>query len=354
MAAPHPQEWMKVTPLGLWCEPGGFFIDPLRAVERVVITHGHADHTRPGHGAVLATPETLEIMRARMGEERAGTQRQAMRPGEVVTQSGVRISLHPAGHVLGSAQVALEWQGSRVVVSGDYKRQPDPTCAGFEPVPCDVFVTEATFALPVFRHPPPEQELAKLLESLRTFPDRAHVIGVYALGKCQRLIRMLRIAGWERPIWLHGALLPLCRLYEELGVPLGELRPLPERPRRGGAGEQLAGEIVLAPPGAEATPWARRLADPVACAASGWMRVRQRAKARGVELPLIISDHADWDELNATVDEVGAPEVWVTHGRDDALVHAMGLRGIRGRALHLVGLGEEDEGEPPEAEAAAT
>jgi putative mRNA 3-end processing factor len=259
--APHPQDWMRVTPQGLWCEPGGFYIDPPRPVDRAVVTHGHADHARPGHGAVLATPETLAIMRARMGEGRAGDTQEALRPGEAVTHNGVRILLHPAGHVLGSAQVALEWQGSRIVVSGDYKRRADPTCAGFEPVACDVFVTEATFALPVFRHPPAEAEIARLLDSLRLFPERAHVIGVYALGKCQRLIRLLRLAGWERPIYLHGALVALCRLYEELGVPLGDLRPVPpaDRKARGAAGALLAGEIVLAPPSAEATPWSRRL-----------------------------------------------------------------------------------------------
>jgi putative mRNA 3-end processing factor len=265
-----------------------------------------------------------------------------------VTRNGVAIRLVPAGHVLGSAQVVLEWQGSRIVVSGDYKRRRDPSCAAFEPVPCDVFVTEATFALPVFRHPPAEQEVARLLKSVRLFPDRAHLIGVYALGKCQRLIRLLREAGWDRPIWLHGGLMALCALYEELGVTLGDLRPVPMERKRGAAA-QLAGEIVLAPSGAEATPWVRRLAEPVVCAASGWMRVRQRAKAKGVELPLIVSDHADWAELLQTAEEVQAPEVWVTHGREDALCHALARSGVRGRALHLVGRGEEDEGPSPEA-----
>jgi putative mRNA 3-end processing factor len=237
------------------------------------------------------------------------------------------------------------------VISGDYKRRADSTCALFEPVACDVFVTEATFALPVFRHPDAAAEVARLLESVRLFPDRAHLVGVYALGKCQRLIRLLREAGWDRPIYLHGALQALCGLYEELGVPLGELRPVPAAPKRGG-GVLLAGEIVLAPSGAEATAWVRRLAEPVVAAASGWMRVRQRAKAKGVELPLIVSDHADWDELLATCAEVQAPEFWVTHGREDALCHALAARGQRGRALHLVGRGEEDE-EPAAPEAVA-
>ncbi len=345
---PHPDTWLRVTPQGLWCEPGDFYVDPLRPVSHAVITHGHSDHARPDHEAVLATPETLAIMTTRMGEGRAGRRQQPMGLGETVTRNGVSISLVPAGHVLGSAQVVLEWRGSRAVISGDYKRRRDPTAAPFEPVPCDVFVTEATFALPVFLHPPAEGEVAKLLASLALFPDRAHLVGAYALGKAQRLISLLREAGYDRPLYLHGALMRLCELYEGLGVRLGELLPVPT-PAKRGQGGMLAGEIVLAPPGAEATPWARRLAEPVISAASGWMRVRQRARLRGVELPLIISDHADWEELLATADEVGAPEIWVTHGREDALIHALAGRGIRGRALHLIGLGEEDEGESLEA-----
>jgi putative mRNA 3-end processing factor len=329
--------WLRVLPQGLYCEPGGFFVDPTRPVDRAVITHAHSDHARPGHRAVLASPETLALMRARQGE-RAAAEQQALAWNEPIQIDGVRLWLLPAGHVLGSAQVAMEYQRCRAVVSGDYKRIADPTCAGFVPQPCDVFVTEATFALPVFRHPPPDQEIARLLDSVALFPDRTHVVGCYALGKCQRLIALLRQAGWDRPIWLHGALAPLCQVYGSLGVRLGDLR-LATAAAKG----ELIGTIVLAPPGAVTDRWARRLADPVVALASGWMRVRQRAKSRGVELPLVISDHADWDELNATIDEVGAPEVWVTHGREEALIHAVTSRGIRGRALRLVGYGEEDE-----------
>ena len=334
---PHPETWLQPLAAGLYCEPGGFTIDPVQAVERAVITHAHADHARPGHDRVLATEPTLAIMRARMGDG-AGHSQQALAYGERLRVGEVEIWLQPAGHVLGSAQVAIEYRGSRVVVSGDYKRRPDPTCAGFVPVPCDVFVSEATFALPVFRHPPAEAEIARLLASVALFPERTHVVGCYALGKCQRLIALLRAAGWDAPIWLHGALLPLCRVYEAHGVPLGDLRPATVADKA-----QLVGQIVLAPPGAIADRWARRLAEPVVCLASGWMQVRQRARSRGVELPLVISDHADWDELLATLDEVGAPEVWVTHGREEALIHAAGLRGIRGRALRLIGYGDDDD-----------
>jgi putative mRNA 3-end processing factor len=337
---PHPDTWLKVLPEGLFCAPGGFFIDPLRAVDRAVVTHAHSDHARPGHLAVLASRETLALMRARMGEDFAGVSQQPLGWGEVLSLGEVRLWLQPAGHVLGSAQVAMEYQGSRVVVSGDYKRQPDPTCARFQPVDCDVFVTEATFALPVFRHPPAEHEIARLLASVALFPERTHVIGCYALGKTQRLIALLRQAGWDRPIWLHGALAPLCQVYETMGIKLGDLRAATVA-----AKGDLQGALVLAPPSAVSDRWARRLADPVVAIASGWMRVRQRAKSRGVELPLVISDHADWDELNATIDEVGAPEIWVTHGREEALIHEVGKRGIRGRALRLIGYGEDDEAE---------
>lgn len=334
----HPSQWLRVLPEGLYCEPGGFFIDPTRAVDRAVITHAHSDHARPGHRAVLASPDTLALMRGRMGEERAGETQQALNWGEALSIGGVRLWLQPAGHVLGSAQVAMEYEGARVVVSGDYKRTADPTCAGFVPVPCEVFVTEATFALPVFRHPAPEHEIGRLLASVALFPDRTHLVGCYALGKCQRVIALLHEAGWDRPIWLHGALASVCQVYEARGVALGDLRPA-----TAAAKGELAGAIVLAPPGAVTDRWARRMADPVVAIASGWMRVRQRAKSRGVELPLAISDHADWDELNATIDDVGAPEVWVTHGREEALIHAAEGRGFKGRALRLVGYGEEDE-----------
>ena len=322
-------------------------MDPVRPVPRAVITHAHSDHARPGHGAVLASVETMALMDVRMGEGRAGETQQTLPYGETIDHGGVRLWLEPAGHVLGSAQIAMEWRGSRVVVSGDYKRQGDPTCLPFEPIPCDVFITEATFALPVFRHPPAADEVAKLLDSVALFPERTHVVGAYALGKAQRVIKLLRQAGWDRPIYLHGAMIPLCSAYERLGISLGELLPATVA-----AKDKLAGAIVLAPPSAVADRWARRLADPVVCYASGWMRVRQRAKSRGVELPLIISDHSDWDELNQTLDDVGAPEVWVTHGREEALIHEAAKRGIKGRALRLVGY-EEDEGEAQGSETPA-
>lgn len=339
----HPEAWLAVCPEGLYCEPADLFIDPARAVPRALITHAHADHARPGHGAVLATPETLALMTRRLGEGRAGLTQQPLAYGESLDVNGVRITLFPAGHVLGSAQVLLEWRGCRVVITGDYSPRPQPTCAPFAPLRCDLLVTEATFGLPVFRHPPAEGEIARLLRSLAVFPDRTHVVGAYALGKAQRLIALLRAAGFDAPIFLHGALFPLIEVYRAFGQDFGDLRPATAADKAA-----LKGALVIAPPSAIQDRWARRLHDPVVALASGWMRVRQRAKSRGVELPLVISDHADWDELNATAELSGAGEVWVTHGREEALIHALASRGIRGRALSLVGRGEEDEGGGPE------
>jgi putative mRNA 3-end processing factor len=333
----HPQTWLQPTPAGLLCLPGHFIIDPLRPVPRAVITHAHADHARPGHEHVLATPETLAIMRTRMGPERAGGVQQALRYHEPLNLNGVTLTLIPAGHVLGAAQILLEYQNARAVISGDYKRQPDPTCAPFEPVDCDVFITEATFGLPIFRHPGAESEIHRLLASVALFPERTHVIGAYALGKCQRLIATLRACGYDAPVYLHGAHMSVCDTYRALGVNLGELRPATVA-----AKAELKGAIVLAPPSAIADKWARRLEDPVVCMASGWMRIRQRAKAGGIELPLIISDHADWDDLLRTIRETQAPEIWVTHGAEEALIHAAQSMQLRARALSLVGYGEEE------------
>ena len=336
IGAPRPETWIMATPAGLYCEPGDFHIDPTWPVPRAVTTHGHGDHACSGNEQVLATAETIAIMQSRYGE-RAGGVLQPLASGEILLIGEVSLRLVPAGHVLGSAQIVLDYRGSRVVVSGDYKRRPDPTCAPFEPQNCDLFITEATFGLPVFRHPPDRQEIDKLLHSLTLFPERCHLVGVYALGKCQRVLALLRRAGYEEPVFLHGALIALTELYERLGVPLGPVLPVAAL-----GGEALKGRIVLAPPGAIADIWSRRLPDPLIAMASGWMRVRQRAKARGVELPLVISDHADWDELTATLDEVAADEIWVTHGREEALVHSATKKGYRARALALTGF-EEDE-----------
>ena len=326
-------------PAGLYCPPGDFYIDPVQPVERALITHGHSDHARSGHDKVLATKETLDIMAIRYGVDFAGSTQVAAH-GEMFDFNGVLVRFVPAGHVLGSAQIVVEKGDMRIVASGDYKRRRDPTCAAFEPVKCDVFITEATFALPVFRHPDDAQEIARLLHSVAQFPERTHLVGAYALGKAQRVIKLLREAGYDRPIFIHGALERISDYYQSQGIDLGAL--LPATLDKGKAGD-FAGEIIVCTPSAFSDRWARRFADPITCFASGWMRIRQRVKQRGVELPLILSDHSDWDELTETIKEVGAGEIWVTHGREEALVRWCELNGIVGRPLHLVGYEDENE-----------
>lgn len=337
MSRLKPEKLLCPRPEGLYCAPGDFYVDPVRPVERAVITHGHADHARAGHGAVLATPETLAIMGERYGLDHARST-QAAAYGETVRIGDAEVRLVPAGHVLGSAQAVVTCAGLRMVVSGDYKRRRDPTCPPFEAIPCDVFISEATFGLPVFRHPDDAGEVSRLIRSTEQFPDRAHLLGAYALGKAQRLIRLLREGGWERTIYTHGAMDRLNRLYEAHGVDLGPIEPATaDHPTK------FAGEIVIAPPSAIADKWSRRFADPLPAFASGWMSVRARARQRGVELPLVISDHADWDELTRTVLEVAPGELWITHGREEGLLRWAELNGIRARALALVGYEDEED-----------
>ncbi len=326
--------WIEPRPEGIHLPAADAWIDPSVPVARALVTHGHADHARGGHGQVWATPETLAIMAVRYGEEHGAT---PVAIGETVAIGPIAARFVPAGHVLGSAQIVLEHGGATVVASGDYKRRADPTCAPFVPVPCDVFITEATFGLPVFHHPPTPGEMRKVIDTLAANPDRCVQIGAYALGKAQRVIAELRALGWDRPVYLHGAMQRLCALYEAWGVPLGDLRPVADATKA-----ELKGQVVVCPPSALNDRWSRRLPDPVTAMASGWMTVRQRARQRNVELPLIVSDHADWTELTDTILELGPKEVWVTHGREEALVHWCATRQITARALALVGREEEE------------
>jgi putative mRNA 3-end processing factor len=333
MAKPFLERNLRIAPIDV-------YIDPPQPQARAIITHGHADHARSGHGAVLATPDTIAVMKARYGEDAAGRWEE-LPFGETRDIGGVSVSLHPAGHILGSAQVRLDYGSQRIVVTGDYKRLPDRTAQQFELIECDLLVTEATFGLPVFQHPKPADEIARLLRSVASFPERAHVIGCYALGKAQRVISLLRESGYDAPIYLHGAMIRLCDLYVERGIPLGDLRHSLDIPKA-----ELAGQIVIAPPGAIKDRWSRRLPDPVLAVASGWMSVKQRARQSGVELPLVISDHADWNELRQTITETGANTVWVTHGREDALVYWSQQQGLAAEPLRI----EAYEDGPEDAE----
>lgn len=326
--------WIEPHPHGIYVKPADAWVDPSRPVSRALVTHGHADHARGGHGKVWATHETLAIMGLRYGTHSG----QPVRYGDGFELGGVKISYHSAGHVLGSAQILMEYQGERVVATGDYKRRADPTCNPFEVISCDIFITEATFGLPVFKHPDTAIEIRKLLSCRDANPDRSVLVGAYALGKAQRVIGELRTAGYHDPIYLHGALEKMCRLYQDLGVDLGDIRSVMDSEK-----ETMRGQIILAPPSALNDRWSRRLPDPVTAMASGWMSVRQRARQRNVELPLIISDHADWNELTQTIKDVSPSETWITHGREEALVRWCSLNQMKARALELVGREEEDD-----------
>ena len=333
--------WLKISKPGLYVPPAYAHIDPVRAVDTAIITHGHADHARAGHGHVIATPETLAIMSARYGANFAA-QQTALPYNQQLMLGDVNVKLIPAGHVLGSAQIVLEYANTKIIAAGDYKRRSDPTCRPFQVEHCDVFITEATFGLPVFAHPEPETQIKKLLEVQHLFPERSIIIGAYSLGKAQRLIALLREAGYDETIFIHGAMKKLCELYISFGIELGSLQTTPI----GKIDNQqisLAGKFILAPPSAMGTKWAQRLSDPLVVSASGWMQVRQRAKQGGVELPLVISDHADWNDILRTIKEVNASEIWVTHGREDALIHACSQMGLPAKALSLIGYEDESE-----------
>ena len=328
--------WIKAEPIGIRIVPADTWIDPARPTNRALITHGHADHARGGHSQTIATPATIAIMAARYGLAEGAVPVEYHE--QITIGGGVTATFLPAGHVLGSAQILLEHAGERIIVTGDYKRSPDPTCPPFAVTPCDLFITEATFGLPVFCHPPIAEEIGRLLAVRAANPERCVLVGAYALGKAQRVIAELRAAGWHAPVYLHGAMETMCRLYEEQGVPLGDLRPAV-----GAAKADLSGASVICPPFALNDRWSRRLPDPITAMASGWMRVRQRVRQRGVELPLIISDHADWHELTTTIAQVNPAETWITHGREEALLRWCELRQRRARALALTGYEDEDD-----------
>ncbi len=301
-----------------------------------MITHGHGDHARPNNGHVLATPATVAIMKARYGDQ-AGETLQSLPYGQDLTINDVKLRFVPAGHVLGSAQVVLEWRGSRVVVSGDYKRGFDPTCAAFEPVEADVFITEATFGLPIFRHPDPDEEIAKLLHSVSLYPERSHVIGAYALGKCQRVIALLRRrdgtgrSGCTAPCSLCARCTNSSAFRWAICVP---------QPTRRRTSLRARSCWRRHPRSASAGPGVCPIPSPALHRAG--CRCAKRAKQRGVELPLVISDHADWDELCRTLHEVVRGEVWVTHGREDALLRMAALENMPARALRLVGFDDDE------------
>ncbi len=317
------QELIIQRPEGLYCPQGDFHIDPLRPVPRAVITHGHSDHARAGMGVYHALGDGAEILRWRLGEDIALSEHHA---GQGFDLGPVRVSLHPAGHVLGSAQVRVAHGDQVWVASGDYKRQPDPTCAPFEVVPCDVLVTETTFALPVYRWPQTADVAAQILDWQAECGRRgvAAVLLCYALGKAQRLLAELGRLGAKK-LWLHGAIQAGVDAYDRAGVALPETRAVKDIEK----GEDSAGALVLAPPSAAGSPWLKRFRGAQLGFASGWMQIRGNRRRRGYERGFVVSDHADWPGLLQSIEDCGARRIIATHGDSAALIRLLRECGLQ-------------------------
>jgi len=317
---------IESTVSGLYCAAGGFYVDPWMPVARAVITHAHSDHARPGSERYLCAAPCVFPLRARLGPEASI---EGVAYGAPVEMNGVRVSLHPAGHVLGSAQVRIESGGEVWVVSGDYKLDPDPTCAPFEPVRCHTFVTESTFGLPIYRWGEPARTFDAVNAWWRANAEakRASVLFAYAFGKAQRILASIdRSIG---PILVHGAVDTLDRAYREAGLDLPEARVAIELEKS----FEVAGALVLAPPSAQSTPWLKRFGDYSDAFASGWMAVRGNRRRLAVDQGFALSDHADWQGLNRAIDATGATRVIVTHGHALPLVQWLRERGLEASAM---------------------
>ena len=331
-------------PEGLYCPEGEFFIDPWRPVDRAVITHAHSDHARRGNGHYLAHRDSAGLLRTRLG---ADISLQTLEYGEALEHKGVRISLHPAGHVLGSAQVRLESKGRVWVASGDYKLADDGTCPPFEPVRCDTFITESTFGLPIYRWPQQTALFADINNwwQRNAASGRASILFCYAFGKAQRILRGVDSA--IGPIVCHGAVDPLNAVYRAAGVPLPETFRVTDEAMDKPA---LSRALVLAPPSAAGSPWLRRFGDYSDAFASGWMQLRGARRRRGVDRGFVMSDHADWPALHCAIGSTGAGQVFVTHGSIAVMVRYLRGQGLDAQAF-ATEYGGEEEADPIHAEA---
>lgn len=329
---------LTLTRAGLFCEQGGFYIDPWQRVDRAVVTHAHSDHARWGMGRYLCSAEGKGVLRERLGEDVAID---ALAWGETVSMNGVRVSLHPAGHILGSAQVRIEHQGRVEVVAGDYKTEADRTCTAFEPIRCHLFVTESTFGLPIYRWQPQDVIYAQINAwwQENRLAGRTSLLVGYALGKSQRLL-----AGLDPsigPIFLHGALTALTEEYRRQSVLLPAATPVSDAPK----GTDWSGAMVLAPPSALGTPWLRRFGEVSTAYASGWMAIRGARRRRAVDRGFVLSDHVDWPSMLSAVEATGAETVWVTHGYTEAVARYLREEvGLNAMPLATHFVGEEPEG----------
>lgn len=331
-----PADLLELTDRGLFCPPGGFYIDPWQPVDRAVVTHAHSDHAARGSARYLSSLEGYHVLRVRMDPDAVID---ALPFGEPLDINGVRVSLHPAGHILGSAQVRLEHRGQVAVVSGDYKDGPDRTCTPFEPVRCHLFLTESTFGLPVYRWPSQESVFDQVNAWWRSARDagKACLLYGYALGKAQRLLSGLDPS--IGPIYTHGAVEPLNQAYRDSGI---DLPPTTYAAVAEGRKGGWAGALIVAPPSAHGTPWTRRFGPATTAFASGWMRIRGTRRRRAVDRGFVLSDHADWPGLLASITATGAERVWVTHGYSAVLTRYLRDRGLDARAIATRYEGETD------------
>ena len=312
---------VTLTDRGLYCAAGDFYIDPWDAVDRAVITHAHADHLRAGSRLYVTTTAGASLVRARLGGDAAI---ESVEYGAAFTRDGTRVSLHPAGHILGSAQVRIERGGEVWVVSGDYKLEPDATCAPFEYLRCHSFVTECTFGLPVFRWRPQGEVFAGIDAWWRVNREagRASVLFAYPIGKAQRVL-----AGVDAsigPIHAHGSVERYTSIYRQAGVPLPATLPV--------AGP-VAGALIVAPPLARTTAWLRKLGPVSTAMASGWMRIRGPRRRQSLDRGFVLSDHADWPALMTAIEASGAAQVWTTHGYRQAVARWLQEKGVDARAV---------------------
>lgn len=325
---------------GLYVPAGDFYIDPWRPVARAVITHAHSDHARSGSGHYWAAASGLGLLRERLGREAALT---GVPYGQRFSLGEARVSLHPAGHVLGSAQVRIEAGGSVWVVSGDYKRDADASCEAFEPVPCDVFITEATFALPIYRWDATRTVAREIFDwwQAAKADGQAAILFCYALGKAQRVLAELQHFTAET-VYVHGALPALIQAYRDAGIALLPTEAVSQQPK----GTDFAGRLIIAPPGASGTPWMKRFHPCTTGFASGWMRVRGSRRRLAYDRGFVLSDHADWDSLLRTIAETGARRVLITHGHGDALIAHLRQLGLQAELLATPFAGESGASEP--------
>ena len=311
-------------------------IDPILPKKIAIITHAHADHARYGHDEVIATKQTIDIMKIRYGENCA-KKYTILRYGQKHQIKGYQFTLYPAGHILGSAQVLIEHNNHRLVVTGDYKVGKDETCKNFKFIKCDTLITEATFGLPIYQHPKPKEEIKKLLNSVKKNKNKCHIVGAYALGKAQRVMNLLRQNDYNDTIYVHGSLEKICKYYKSQKINIGPFEKVSSKDKN-----FYLGKIIIAPPSALKDRWSRRFNNPIICMASGWMTIKQRAKQRGVELPLVISDHSDWNELLETIKKSRARNVLVTHGQEDALVYFCKKNNLASKPLSIQGRNDEE------------